>query len=92
MLANQGEVNRMRFLMALGAVIGFLTGVFFGLAAHSDGSAVFWRSSVAALAAGILMRWWGRMWVRSWKNALNEKLNALERERQEPKPSIAGKA
>ena len=51
--------------MILGGLIGFLIGTTFSLAQGSAWPAVLWRSAAAALIAGMLLRWWGRMWVRS---------------------------
>jgi hypothetical protein len=79
----------MKLLMVLGAIIGFLTGALLGLAGQGDWASVFWRASVAALAAGVMMRWWGRLWLRSWKAELDERLAATETQRQESKTTLA---
>jgi hypothetical protein len=55
----------MKKLMMLGGLLGFSTGLVFGLACGSSWPSVIWRASVAALGAGWLIRWWGRVWVRS---------------------------
>ncbi|MFM1770079.1 MAG: hypothetical protein RJA22_2608 [Verrucomicrobiota bacterium] len=62
--------------MLLGGLIGFLIGITFGLAQGSPWPAVLWRSSAVALAAGLLLRWWGRMWARSLQQAHQEQLAA----------------
>jgi hypothetical protein len=64
--------------MILGGLIGFLIGVSFGVAQGSAWPAVIWRASIATFLAGVLMRWWGRMWIRS--------LQAAQRERLLPNP------
>jgi hypothetical protein len=64
----------MKVWMILGGLIGFLIGITFGLAQGSAWPAVLWRSAAAALIAGMLLRWWGRMWVRSLQQAQREKL------------------
>jgi hypothetical protein len=81
----------MKSLMILGALIGFLTGAAFGLAARSDGPSIFWHASVAALVSGVLVRWWGRVWVRNWKAAWEDRLAELGARRQESKPPTAPK-
>lgn len=81
----------MKLLMILGAIIGFLTGTFFGLAARSDWPAVFWHASVAALISGMMMRWWGRVWLKNWKSTLEQKLAKIEAQRLESKPPAASK-
>lgn len=64
----------MKTWMLMGGLIGFLIGVSFGLAQGSQWPAVLWRASAAALIAGLLLRWWGTMWVRSLQQANRERL------------------
>jgi hypothetical protein len=54
----------MKRLMILGGLLGFLIGLGFGSAQQSAWPAVMWRASAAALASGILLRWWGRVWIQ----------------------------
>jgi hypothetical protein len=82
----------MKLLMILGALIGFLTGAGFGLAGRSSGPAIFWHASAAALVSSLLMRWWGRIWMRSWKAALQARLAAQEDQHPPGKTSPALKA
>ena len=63
----------MKALMILGAIVGFLIGTGFGMAASSPWPATLWRSCAAALAAAILVRWWGRVWMRSLHDALHNR-------------------
>ena len=60
--------------------MGFLIGLLFGLAQHSEWPTVVWRSSVAALLAGLLLRWWGRVWTQSLCGVQRERLAARESE------------
>ncbi len=64
----------MKLLMILGGMIGFLAGLGFGLAQTSAWPDAFWRGSVTALAGGLLLRWWGRMWLRCLAQAQEERL------------------
>lgn len=66
----------MKILMLLGGMVGFLAGLGFGLAQTSAWPDAFWRASVTALAGGLLLRWWGRMWIRCLVQAQEEKLAA----------------
>jgi hypothetical protein len=67
----------MKKLMIMGAFAGFLTGLIFSSAALGPASPmVLFRASIGALAGGILMRWWGRLWVRSIIFAQQERLAA----------------
>jgi hypothetical protein len=63
----------MRLLMLLGGFIGFLIGILMGAAQGSDWAGVLWRSSVAALLAGVVLRWWGKVWTRSLVQAQRER-------------------
>lgn len=59
----------MKKFMVTGGLLGFLIGLTFGLAQQSAWPSVIWKSSVAAFGAGILLRWWGRLWIRSLQQA-----------------------
>lgn len=60
--------------MTLGGFIGFLIGIFFGLAQGSAWPAVIWRASVAMLLGGVVLRWWAGVWTRSLRDAHRERL------------------
>src|SRR5260370_8914781 len=59
----------MKLMMFLGGLLGFLIGLGFGLVQQSAWPGVIWRASAAALGAGILMRWWGKLWISSLEQA-----------------------
>ena len=69
----------MKKLMITGGMIGFAIAVATGLANQSGWPAILCRASIAALFAGIMLRWWGKVWLQSWEQACNEKLLAQER-------------
>jgi hypothetical protein len=66
----------MKSLMLLGALIGLIIGMTFGLAQHSTWPSVIWRSCFAAFASGMLLRWWGTMWIHGLRQAQREQMNA----------------
>ena len=66
----------MRLLMLLGGLIGFLIGILMGSAQHSLWPTILWRASVAAFLAGILLRWWGRVWMKSLYEAQQQNRSA----------------
>ena len=66
----------MKLLMLLGGLIGFLIGISFGLLQESTWPSFFWRASIAAYASGILMRWWGKVWIEGLQAAYHEKQTA----------------
>ena len=66
----------MKALIVLGAIVGFLIGAGFGLAASSPWPAMLWRSCAAALAACVLTRWWGRVWMQGLRDSLEQQRRA----------------
>ena len=54
----------MKLIMVLGGLIGFAIGLGFSWAQGSPWPSVVWRAALGALLAGILLRWWGRLWIR----------------------------
>jgi len=72
--------------MILGAIVGFLIGIGFGLAGSSPWPAALWRACAAAFVAAILIRWWGRVWLKSLRDSLHQ------RRTHRPPPSTAAKS
>lgn len=54
----------MRRLIILGALIGLSIGLLFGFADQDQWPSAICRASAAALIGGVLLRWWGRVWVK----------------------------
>ena len=69
--------------MVIGGLIGFLIGILFGYAQEVAWPTLFWRASVAALVAGLLLRWWGRIWIHGFHES-NEQRMAIEAAMQPP--------
>lgn len=67
----------MKKFMITGGLVGFLIGLVFGLIQQTSWPAILWRASVAAFCAGLLMRWWARIWVRSVEQAYQDRLAAM---------------
>ena len=63
----------MKLIMVFGGFIGFAIGFGFSWAQGSPWPSVVWRAAVAALLAGVLLRWWGRLWVRSLQQSHRER-------------------
>jgi hypothetical protein len=82
----------MRPLLLLGALVGFLTGTILGLLNHSGWPAILWRSAFAALAVGVLFRWWGKCWTQSLRVAQQERFAALVAQRKESKQPSSKKS
>jgi len=63
----------MKALIILGAIVGFLIGAGFGLAASSPWPSALWRACAAALTACILTLWWGRIWMQGLRDSLEQR-------------------
>ena len=63
----------MRSLMMLGGMIGFAIGIALGMVRGSAWPSILWHASVAALVAGLLLRWWGNFCVKSLRQAHRER-------------------
>ena len=76
----------MKKLMVLGAMLGFLIGTTFGLLQQCSWPSVLWRASIAAAAAGLLLRWWGKLWISGLRESYAQKQAAAA---AQPPPSAA---
>jgi hypothetical protein len=55
----------MKKLMITGGLAGFLIGIISGCFRNGEWPTVIWRASVGACGAGVLLRWWGGIWLRT---------------------------
>jgi hypothetical protein len=76
----------MKLLMVLGGLIGFAIGSGFSWAQGSPWPSVVWRAAIATLLAGILLRWWGRLWIRCLAQSQRERQAALRKKRESATP------
>jgi hypothetical protein len=65
----------MKSLMILGALVGFLIGIGCGLAGQASWAAALWRACAGALVAGLLARWWGRIWLQGLQDVMYQRRN-----------------
>jgi hypothetical protein len=63
----------MKLIMVLGGLIGFGIGLGFNWAQGSAWPAAVWRSAITALLGGVLLRWWGRLWIQCLRDSHREK-------------------
>jgi hypothetical protein len=66
----------MKKMMTIGGLLGFGSGLLLALSQNCSWPAVLWRSSAAALAAGLLLRWWGKVWLVSLQQSFHERSQA----------------
>jgi hypothetical protein len=81
----------MKLLMVIGGLIGFSISLGFSWAQESPWPSVLWRAALAALMAGILLRWWGRLWIQGLQQSHQERRIALTKRDTPPKPVVAHK-
>jgi hypothetical protein len=77
----------MKALMLLGGMIGLAIGLGFGLAGRSPWPDALWRGAAAALAAGVMLRWWGRVWIKSLRAAHEQRAADLDAARRKETPN-----
>ena len=78
---------QVRIMVLLGAFVGFAVGIGFGLARQGDTKWIFLKACVAAYLAALLMRWWGRLWIKSIREMHQEKLAREESQTEESTPT-----
>jgi hypothetical protein len=60
----------MKKLMMLGGLLGFATGAGLALGTRSaEWPTAILRASVVCFAGGLMMRWWGKVWVANIRAA-----------------------
>jgi len=74
----------MKRVVTIGALLGFLIGMGFGLAERAPWPDAIWRAALTAFIASLLMKWWGRVWVRSLQQAHQEKTSTDGEKTNEP--------
>ena len=79
-------MTQIRTLMLLGALTGFAIGIGFGLARQGDSKWIFLKACVAAYLAALLMRWWGKIWIRSIRE-MHQEQSELEKATQDEVPT-----
>ena len=62
----------MRSFLILGGFLGFVMALALGWAQQNDWPSLLWRAALTAYAAGLLMRWWGGVWLKSLQAARYE--------------------
>ena len=82
----------MKALMVLGAILGFLIGAGFGLAGRTEWPSALWNACAAACAAGLLMRWWGGIWLKNLEMAIHQRRRAGPAVRPVTKPSSSARS
>jgi hypothetical protein len=78
----------MKTLMLIGAMIGFSLGIALGFAGSAEWPTMLWHACAAAAVLGWLLRWWGQVWTRGLRDALEQR-RAVEATARKQNPSPA---
>jgi uncharacterized membrane protein YjfL (UPF0719 family) len=62
----------MKSLLLLGGLIGFAIGLGLGLVHEKSLPSALIHACVALYIAGMLMRWWGRVWLKALQESQEE--------------------
>lgn len=68
--------------LLIGTVIGFLLGIALGLAGRHDWPTIFLHATAAAVALGLLLRWWGGVCLRGLRASYEQRRLAEAAARQ----------
>jgi hypothetical protein len=63
----------MKLMMITGGLVGFSLGLGLGWVRDAAWPSILWRASVAAYLGGMLLRWWGKLWLKAWQAALQQR-------------------
>ena len=66
----------MKAFMILGAIMGFLIGVGFGLLNGTSWSSILWHTGAAALLMALLARWWSQVWFQGLRDSAEQRRRA----------------
>jgi membrane associated rhomboid family serine protease len=80
LLIDKRSEEFMRVLMILGGLIGFLIGICLGAAQGSALPKILWRASIAAFLSGVVLRWWGKVWLNSLRKEIRERSMPIQQQ------------
>ena len=88
MLSGKNARWRMKHLMILGGMIGFIGSGILGWMAREETLWLLVKASIATCIGGLMLRWWGHLWLNSLKVAVREEMaqQTMQTEIDDPKP------
>ena len=73
----------MKRLMLIGGILGFALGLGCGISMEgAQWPGVLFRATLACLGGSLLLRWWGRAWIKNLREVQAQQRAALARAEQ----------
>ncbi|MGB1054940.1 MAG: hypothetical protein ACPG4V_14225 [Limisphaerales bacterium] len=78
----------MKHLMILGGMIGFMGSGILSWMAREEAMWLLIKACLATCIGGLMLRWWGQLWLSSLKVAVQEEMaqQTLQTEIDDPNP------
>lgn len=67
------DESHMKLLLLMGGLLGFAIGIGFGLVHEQSLPSALVHACVALYIGAMLMRWWGRVWIKALQDAHKER-------------------
>lgn len=67
----------MKSLVLIGGLLGFALGFAFSWMKENAWPSILLHASLSAYVTGLLLRWWGRAWLRGLESAMTERTTQL---------------
>lgn len=64
----------MKLMMITGGMLGFAIALALSAGSGADWSKTLWHACLSAYVAGLLFRWWGKVWVKNLNKARMEQM------------------
>jgi hypothetical protein len=74
----------MKSLLLIGGLLGFGIGFAFSWMKENAWPSILWHACLSAYLTGLLMRWWGRAWIKGLSDATIERRAQLAAARFAP--------
>jgi hypothetical protein len=63
----------MKSLLLIGGLLGFGIGFAFSWMEENAWPSILWHACLSAYLTGLLLRWWGRAWLKGLNASINER-------------------
>jgi hypothetical protein len=73
LLCKVSKKTKMKLLLLIGGLIGFAIGAGLGLVREQSMSTALVHACVAIYIGAVLMRWWGRVWIKALRESQEDR-------------------